>query len=100
MTMINRLIVNAIGKFCDPILEDIETDPLKDPDYLFKVGIIFGEVTLYEEYVPNPEFPYYQYKGPLTKVYIMDEVRMCLISFEEFDAKYQEAMQLIPLRSN
>jgi hypothetical protein len=93
--MNNRLVVNAIAKVFDPSRsEDLPSKPIEDADIFYRTAIIFTEVTMYDEYVPNPLQPYYRYKGPLTRVYIgMDYEKTVLIDFERFDQKYQEAMQ-------
>ncbi len=93
--MTNRIVVSIIGKFTDPNRpESVEYNPVKDPDFISKAAIILSEVVFYEEYITNPEHPYYQHKGPFTKVGMnCDYERIILMSFEEFDSTYQEAMK-------
>lgn len=93
--MINVMILSAIGKFTDPNLpEDITRNHIEEPDYLFRIAILPESIIGYEEYIPNPEHPYYQYKGPIIKILLTEDYeRMCLISFDEFNQLYQKAME-------
>jgi len=96
--MMSRLLFTAIGKFVDPDRpEGLGHKSTDDPDFLFKCAIIADEIIIYEEWIENPQCIVYNHKGPFVtvKMFTCNE-RTLLCSFEEFDKRYQQAMNAIP----
>ena len=87
----NRIITKAIGKFINPKISEDLRDPREEADCYFKVAFLLKDILLYEEYVENPEYRYYQYNKPLTKITFRQGYEfIILLSFNEFDKLYSE----------
>lgn len=99
-----RLVTKGIGKRWIPNeIEGMETPAIQRPDYYFTTSIIYDHVIGYEEFVPNPNVPYYQYDGPLTEIVLSNGTeRMIMMPFSVFDKYYSQhyAERTIMIRPN